>query len=72
MIRTPRSDHHQQQNANMSRSIVSLGRSPSAALEKLYRQTEALVDELSKAGGPASFLNLRKLLDDRSSEDLMV
>jgi Ran-binding protein 9/10 len=40
-------------------NIVSLGRSPAAALEKLYRQTEALVDELSKEGGPAAFVNLQ-------------
>jgi len=40
--------------------LVSLGRSPAAALEKVYRQTEALVDILGHEGGPAAFVNLEK------------
>jgi Ran-binding protein 9/10 len=38
--------------------LVSLGRSPAAALEKVFRQTEALVDVLSREGGPAALVNL--------------
>jgi len=38
---------------------VSLGRSSSAALERLYQQTEALVDEISQDGGPGAFVNLQ-------------
>jgi Ran-binding protein 9/10 len=40
--------------------LVGLGRSPAAALEKVYRQTEALIDVLSREGGPAAFVNLEK------------
>ena len=39
--------------------IVSLGRSSSAALERLYQQTEALIDEISQDGGPGAFVNLQ-------------
>ncbi|KIX07711.1 uncharacterized protein Z518_02365 [Rhinocladiella mackenziei CBS 650.93] len=39
--------------------LVSLGRSPSAALEKTWKQTEALIDILSQDGGPAAFVNLQ-------------
>lgn len=38
---------------------VSLGRSPSAALENTWKQTEALIDVLSQDGGPAAFVNLQ-------------
>jgi Ran-binding protein 9/10 len=38
---------------------VSLGRSSSAALERLYQQTEALIDEISQDGGPGAFVNLQ-------------
>ncbi|EXJ87529.1 hypothetical protein A1O3_04489 [Capronia epimyces CBS 606.96] len=41
--------------------LVSLGRSPSAALETTWKQTEALVDVLAQEGGPAAFVNLRSL-----------
>lgn len=37
---------------------VSLGRSPSAALENTWKQTEVLIDMLSQDGGPAAFVNL--------------
>lgn len=40
--------------------LVSLGRSPAAALEKVYKQTEALIDVVSHDGGPAAFVNLEK------------
>lgn len=40
--------------------LVSLGRSPAAALEKVYKQTEALIDVLGRDGGPAAFVNLGK------------
>ncbi|ETI19918.1 hypothetical protein G647_08933 [Cladophialophora carrionii CBS 160.54] len=39
--------------------LVSLGRSPSAALETAWKQTEALIDVLSEEGGPAAFVNLQ-------------
>ncbi|KIW34975.1 uncharacterized protein PV07_01704 [Cladophialophora immunda] len=39
--------------------LVSLGRSPSAALETAWKQTEALLDVLSEDGGPAAFVNLQ-------------
>jgi hypothetical protein len=36
-----------------------MGRSPSAALETMWKQTEALIDVLSEEGGPAAFVNLQ-------------
>lgn len=38
---------------------VSLGKSSEAALERLYQQTEALVNELSDDGGVGAFINIR-------------
>jgi hypothetical protein len=38
---------------------VSLGKSSSAALERLYQQTEALVNEISEDGGAGAFINVR-------------
>ena len=40
--------------------LVSLGRSSSAALERLYKQSEALIDELGSNGGAGAFINLRE------------
>ncbi|KAJ4365465.1 hypothetical protein N0V95_000400 [Ascochyta clinopodiicola] len=40
--------------------LVSLGKSSSAALERLVQQTEALVDVLADDGGPGAFINVRK------------
>ncbi|KAL1648155.1 hypothetical protein SLS61_007027 [Didymella pomorum] len=40
--------------------LVSLGKSSSAAIERLVQQTEALVDELAEDGGPGAFVNVRK------------
>lgn len=40
--------------------LVSLGKSSSAALERLVQQAEALVTELADDGGPGSFINVRK------------
>jgi hypothetical protein len=40
--------------------LVSLGKSSSAALERLVQQTEALVNELAEDGGPGAFINVRK------------
>lgn len=40
--------------------IVSLGKSSSAAIERLVQQTEALVGELAEDGGPGAFINVRK------------
>ncbi|KAJ5698200.1 SPla/RYanodine receptor SPRY [Penicillium macrosclerotiorum] len=39
--------------------LVSLGKSSSAALERLYRQTEVLVNEISEDGGAGAFINVR-------------
>ncbi|EXJ83610.1 hypothetical protein A1O1_07233 [Capronia coronata CBS 617.96] len=41
--------------------LISLGRSPSAAVETMWKQTEVLVDVLAQEGGPAAFVNLRSL-----------
>ncbi|KAF2677081.1 Ran-binding protein-like protein [Lentithecium fluviatile CBS 122367] len=40
--------------------LVSLGKSSSAALERLVQQTEALVNELADDGGPGAFINVRR------------
>jgi hypothetical protein len=40
--------------------LVSLGKSSSAALERLIQQTEALVNELADDGGPGAFINVQK------------
>lgn len=42
--------------------LVSLGKSSSTALERLYKQTVVLVDMISEDGGPGSFINVRNLL----------
>lgn len=42
--------------------IVSLGKSSSTALERLFKQTVVLVDMISEDGGPGSFINVRNLL----------
>lgn len=39
--------------------IVSLGKSSAAALERLYQQTEVLVNEISEDGGAGAFINVR-------------
>ncbi|KZF24307.1 SPRY domain-containing protein [Xylona heveae TC161] len=38
--------------------LVSLGKSSSAALEKLCQQTEALINEISDDGGAGAFINM--------------
>ncbi|RMZ76045.1 hypothetical protein DV737_g4992, partial [Chaetothyriales sp. CBS 132003] len=43
--------------------LVSLGRSPDAALMTMWKQTEAFLTILSDKGGPAAFVNLRKMLN---------
>ncbi|KAI4640382.1 hypothetical protein J4E93_008588 [Alternaria ventricosa] len=40
--------------------LVSLGKSSSAALERLIQQTEALVTELADDGGPGAFINVQR------------
>ena len=40
--------------------LVSLGKSSSAALERLYKQSEALVSELGNSGGAGAFVNIRE------------
>jgi hypothetical protein len=41
-------------------NTVSLGKPPSAALEKLCAQTEALLDEVgTKTGGASTLVNVR-------------
>ncbi|KAJ5326176.1 SPla/RYanodine receptor SPRY [Penicillium brevicompactum] len=39
--------------------LVSLGKSSAAALERLYQQTEVLVNEISEDGGAGAFINVR-------------
>ncbi|KAJ5558070.1 hypothetical protein N7461_002042 [Penicillium sp. DV-2018c] len=39
--------------------LVSLGKSSVAALERLYQQTEVLVNEISEDGGAGAFINVR-------------
>jgi hypothetical protein len=50
MVRTDANNTH----------TVSLGKSSSAALERLVQQTEALVTELAEDGGPGAFINVRR------------
>lgn len=38
---------------------VSLGKSSSAAIERLYQQTEVLVSDISEEGGAGAFINVR-------------
>lgn len=40
-------------------ALVSLGKSSAAALEKLYQQTEVLINEISEDGGAGAFINIR-------------
>ena len=44
----------------MTKILVSLGQSSMAALERLVKQTEVLVDTLSENGGPATLINVKK------------
>ncbi|KAJ6018146.1 hypothetical protein N7451_001525 [Penicillium sp. IBT 35674x] len=46
--------------------LVSLGKSSSAALERLYQQTEVLVNEISEDGGAGAFINVRDYINDRN------
>ncbi|CAG8309963.1 unnamed protein product [Penicillium salamii] len=39
--------------------LVSLGKSSAAALERLYQQTEVLVNEISEDGGAGAFINVQ-------------
>ena len=41
------------------RLLVSLGKSSSAALERLYQQTEVLINDISEEGGAGAFINVR-------------
>lgn len=41
---------------------VSLGKSSSTALERLYKETSVLVDLISEEGGAGSFINVRNIL----------
>lgn len=42
-----------------NRYIVSLGKSASAALERMVQQTEIMLQELGDNGGHGAFINLR-------------
>ena len=57
-------DYHQllcfQNQANMF--PVSLGKSSSTALERLYKHTSVLVDLISEEGGAGAFINIRNIL----------
>ena len=44
----------------MLTGIASIGKAPSAALETIWRQAEAMIEVLSQDGGPAAFVNLQE------------
>lgn len=47
--------------ANVGFDLVSLGKPPSAALEKMVAQAEALLDETAvRIGGASGFVNVRQ------------
>ena len=46
---------------------VSLGKSSSTALERLYKQTSVLIDLISEEGGPGSFINVRNIIKSSRS-----
>ena len=46
----------------MNLLLVSLGKSSSAALERLVQQTEVLLNELSADGGAGAFVNVSSYL----------
>lgn len=50
---------HLQETTLTQHCIVSLGKSSAAALERLYQQTEVLVNEISEDGGAGAFINIR-------------
>ncbi|KAL2864906.1 uncharacterized protein BJX67DRAFT_373546 [Aspergillus lucknowensis] len=47
--------------------LVSLGKSSAAALERLYQQTEVLVNEISEEGGAGAFINVEGHIPSHSS-----
>ncbi|KAL4975915.1 hypothetical protein BDW66DRAFT_160022 [Aspergillus desertorum] len=47
--------------------LVSLGKSSAAALERLYQQTEVLVNEISEEGGAGAFIDLEGYIPTHSS-----
>ncbi|KAL4994120.1 hypothetical protein BDV10DRAFT_197779 [Aspergillus recurvatus] len=47
--------------------LVSLGKSSAAALERLYQQTEVLVNEISEEGGAGAFINPEGYIPTHSS-----
>ncbi|KAL2830085.1 hypothetical protein BJY01DRAFT_240506 [Aspergillus pseudoustus] len=47
--------------------LVSLGKSSAAALERLYQQTEVLVNEISEEGGAGAFINVESSIPTHSS-----
>ena len=53
-------------------AIVSLGKSSSTALERLYKQTAVLVELISEDGGVGSFVNIKNVLQsvDDPSRDI--
>ena len=44
------------------RGTVSLGKSSSTALERLYKQTVVLVEIISEDGGPGALINVPNIL----------
>ena len=60
---------HNIENAKYMIRLVSLGKSSSTALERLYKQTAVLVDLISEDGGEGSFVNINTVLQsvDQSS-----
>ena len=49
------------------REAVSLGKSSSTALERLYKQTAVLVEIISEDGGPGALINVPNILKSSRS-----
>ena len=46
---------------------VSLGKSSSTALERIYKQMVVLTDMVSEDGGPGCLINVRRILNARQA-----
>ncbi len=53
------SPHCGRRDGLLKTQAVSLGKSSSAAIERLYQQTEVLVSDISEEGGAGAFINVR-------------
>ena len=57
-------DHHgiPSPRDQANRLLVSLGKSSSTALERLYKHTSVLIDLIGEEGGAGAFINIRNIL----------